>query len=149
MNQLSSPMPIPSLRASRTTPSSRRRPSTIQRCASSCCPTMWSAPQSHLMRSYWVSCRVLTKQRQRVPSGIDVHWNVSKWYVGINSRSFFSLNEHTSFCRFLQYSSAFWKSACSKRGPEVIVTFAENKFDTRGKLTDNSLSGQKLRKTAT
>ena len=25
------------------------------------------------------------KQRQRVPSGIDVHWSVSKWDIGINS----------------------------------------------------------------
>jgi hypothetical protein len=35
------------------------------------------------------------KQRQRVPSGTDAHWSVSKWYIGINSPTALSLNEHT------------------------------------------------------
>src|SRR6187200_2891024 len=82
MNQLSTPMPIQSLRASRITRSSRLRHSTMRRWENSCCLTMWSVPRRHMMRSCWLSCKAPMKQRQHVPNGIGMHWSVSEVEYG-------------------------------------------------------------------
>jgi Family of unknown function (DUF5996) len=78
VSQLFTPMPILNLKASRTTPSSPKRHSMISRWESSCFLTTWSVTQTHRMMSYFPSCRAPMKQPQRVPTGIDAHWSVSK-----------------------------------------------------------------------
>lgn len=79
MNQFSMLMPILNLKDSRTILFRHQRRSITQEWESSFCHMMLFGPPTHLIRYCCLSCRVVMKQKQCVPSGIVIHWSVSRW----------------------------------------------------------------------